>query len=227
MKGDMIEMKRLKKSYIIGGKPVNILKWINLQIKKGDFVAIMWPSGSGKSTLMNMIGILDTPSSGEYIFEKTNIKKFSDDEQAIFRRDKIWFVFQWYNLLPRLQAWEQVALPLWYKWTKRNQKKARAQEVLWMVWLSEKYESTPDMLSWWEQQRVAIARALACDPTLLLADEPTWALDSTTSKEILELFTSLNKNGKTIIMITHDPNVAKYAHHTIHINDGLIDKIIK
>lgn len=202
-----------------------ILKWIDINIEDGDFVAIMWPSWSWKSTLMNMIGILDTPTSWEYLFQGTNVANFSEDEQAIFRRDKIWFIFQWYNLLPKLPAWEQVALPLAYKWWSYWKRQQKAIEVLNDVWLSDKIDHTPDMLSGWQQQRVCIARAIVCDPALLLADEPTWALDSVTSSEILKLFTELNKKGKTIIMITHDSDVAKYANRIIRIRDGLINKI--
>jgi len=201
-----------------------ILKWIDLQIKKWDFIAIMWPSWSWKSTLMNMIGILDIPSSWEYLFEKTSVAWFSEDKQAEFRRDKIWFIFQGYNLLPRLDARSQVALPLSYKWRWYQKKYQKAVEVLSSLWLKDKINHTPDMLSWGEQQRVCIARALICNPALLLADEPTGALDSVTWKELLKLFTKLSKQWKTIIMVTHDHEVASYAHKTIHIKDGLIDK---
>jgi len=219
----MIDIKKLTKSYIIWGSPSLILKGIDLHIEEGDFVAIMWPSWSGKSTLMNMIGILDVPSDWEYIFQDTNVANFTEDEQAIFRRDKIWFVFQWYNLLAKLPAVEQVALPLSYKWWSYSKRIDRAKEVLKEVWLGDKMYHRPDMLSGWQQQRVCIARALVCNPPLLLADEPTWALDSVTSKEILKLFTELNKKGKTIIMITHDKEVASYADKIVHIKDGLID----
>lgn len=218
----MINIKQLTKSYIIWGKPVMILKWIDLSIEKGEFVAIMWPSGSGKSTLMNMIWILDIPTSGEYLFEKINVAHFTEDEQAIFRRDKIWFVFQGYNLLPKLPAWEQVALPLSYKWWGYEKRRNKAIESLASVWLEDKINHTPDMLSGWQQQRVSIARSLVCDPPLLLADEPTWALDSVTSTELLQLFSKLNKEWKTIIMITHDDEVASYANKIIYIKDGLI-----
>lgn len=221
----MIDIKQLTKSYIIWWKSVMILKWIDLFIEKGDFVAIMWPSWSWKSTLMNMIGILDIPTTWEYFFEWTDVAKFTEDEQAIFRRDKIWFIFQWYNLLPKLSAWNQVALPLSYKWQWYTKRYERAIEVLKEVWLEDKINHTPDMLSWWQQQRVCIARALVCDPSLLLADEPTWALDSVTWKDVLTLFTKLNKQGKTIIMITHDSEVASYANKIIYIKDGLISKI--
>lgn len=219
----MIDIKNLTKSYIIWWKPVIILKWINLEVKTWEFIAIMWPSWSGKSTLMNMIGILDLPTSWDYFFQNTNVATFTPDEQAIFRRDKIWFIFQWYNLLPKLPAWEQVGLPLAYKWYSYAKRKKRAIEVLEQVGLSNKINHTPDMLSWWQQQRVCIARALVCEPALLLADEPTGALDSETWKEVLKLFTQLNKQWKTIIMITHDSQVASYANKIIRIKDGLID----
>jgi len=219
----MIDIQQLTKSYIIGGEPVMILKWIDLHIQQGEFIAIMWPSGSGKSTLMNMVGILDVPTGGDYIFEDVNVANFTEDEQAIFRRDKIGFIFQWYNLLPRLPAWSQVALPLWYKWIWMSKKRKRAEDVLKSVWLGDKLEHTPDMLSWGQQQRVCIARALANDPVLLLADEPTWALDSVTSAEVLDLFVQLNKQGKTIVMITHDDEVAAYADRIVRIRDGVIE----
>ncbi len=220
----MIKIKKLIKSYIIWGEPVEVLKWIDLKIEKGEFIAIMGPSWSWKSTLMNMIGILDVPTSGKYKFEWINVAKFTEDEQALFRRDQIWFIFQWYNLLPKLPAWSQVALPLAYKWLGREKRYKKAVETLTSVWLKDKINHTPDMLSGWQQQRVCIARALVCNPLLLLADEPTWALDSKTWKEILELFTKLNKEWKTIIMITHDKEVASYASKRIHIKDGLVHK---
>lgn len=218
----MITIQDLHKSYIIGWEPVDILQWINVHIDTWEFIAIMWPSWSWKSTLMNMIGLLDTASSWRYTFEGTDVSEFSEDEQAHFRRDKIWFIFQWYNLLPRIQAREQVALPLAYKWQAYKKRYTTAVDVLWKVWLADKVHHTPDMLSWWQQQRVCIARALACDPKLLLADEPTGALDSITSNDLLRLFTKLNTEGKTIIMITHDTHVASFAQRIIHIKDGKI-----
>ena len=227
MKKPLIQIKKLKKSYVIGGEPVMILKWINLEVEKGDFVAIMWPSWSGKTTLMNMIGILDTLSSGEYLFEGESVASLSDDEQADFRRDKIWFIFQWYNLLPRIPARSQIILPLNYKGQSYDKKYRKALELLKKLWLNGRENHRPDMLSGGEQQSVCIARALACDPDLLLADEPTGALDSKTGKDLLKLFCKLNKEGKTIIMITHDKEVASYAKKIIHLKDGLIHKNAK
>lgn len=218
----MIKIDNLTKSYIIGGKSVKILKGIDLTIDQGEFVAIMWPSGSGKSTLMNMIGILDTPTTGTYLFNETDVAKFSADQQAIFRREKIWFVFQWYNLLPRMPAWMQVALPLSYQWWSYPDRYQRAVEILGQLWLQERKDHTPDMLSGGQQQRVAIARAVVADAAVLLADEPTGALDSVTSDELLGLFTRLNKLGKTIVMITHDHQVASHARRIIHLKDGLV-----
>ncbi len=221
----MINIKKLTKSYIIWGEATLVLKWIDLKVKEGDFIAIMWPSWSWKSTLMNMIGLLDIPTWWKYLFNKVNVENLTEEEQALFRRDQIWFVFQWYNLLPKLPAWEQVALPLSYKWWWYNKRYKRALEVLKEVWLWNKINHRPDMLSGGQQQRVCIARALVCNPSIILADEPTWALDSVTWKEVLKLFTKLNKKWKTIIMITHDKEVASFADKRIHIKDGLIYKI--
>ncbi len=223
----MLDIKQLKKSYIVWWNPLLVLKWIDLHIKKWDFISIMWPSWSGKSTLMNMIGILDAPTSGKYLFDGVSVANFSPDVQADFRRDKIGFVFQWYNLLPKLPAWKQVSLPLFYKWWWQEKRYNKAIEILSELWLKDRIDHTPDMLSWWEQQRVCIARALVCNPSLIISDEPTWALDSKTWKEILKLFTKLNKQWITIVMVTHDKEVASYAKRIIHIKDGLIHKIKK
>ena len=220
----MIKIQELKKSYIVAGEPVMILKWIDLDIKKWEFIAIMWPSGSWKTTLMNMLGILDMPTSGKYFFDDVNVAKLTSDEQADFRRDKLGFVFQLYNLLPRLEAWKQVALPLFYKWRWYAKRYNKAVEVLKSLWMADKINHTPDMLSWGEQQRVSIGRALVCDAEVILADEPTGALDSKTWKDLLELFSQINKKWVTIIMVTHDKNVASYAQKIIHLKDGLIHK---
>lgn len=219
---NMIEITQLKKSYIVAGKPVMVLKWIDLQIKKWDFVAIMWPSWSWKTTLMNMFGILDEPTSGKYLFDNVNVAKLSSDEQANFRRDKIGFVFQLYNLLPRIPAWKQVALPLFYKWWWHERRYKKAVEILTSLWMKDKIYHTPDMLSWGEQQRVSIARALVCNASVILADEPTGALDSQTGKDFMEVLNKINKQGITIIIVTHDKDVASYAKKIIHLKDGLI-----
>ena len=218
----MIDIIDLKKSYIVAGKPVMVLKWIDLHIEKWDFLAIMWPSWSGKTTLMNVLGLLDEPTSGKYIFDNVNITKLSSDKQADFRRDKIGFVFQLYNLLPRIPAWQQVALPLFYKWRWYEKRYAKAASVLKSLWMEDHLHHTPDMLSWWEQQRVSIARALVSEASVILADEPTWALDSKTGKDLMELLCSINKKGVTVIVVTHDKNVASYADKIIHLCDGLL-----
>ena len=223
----LINIKNMYKIYQMGSEKVHALDGVDIEIYEHEFVAIIGASGSGKSTLMNMIGILDTPTSGKYLFNNVNVANFEPDTQADFRRDKIGFVFQWYNLLPRLEAWKQVALPLFYKGRGYEKRYKRAVEVLTQLWLKERLNHSPDMLSWGEQQRVCIGRALACNPDLILSDEPTGALDSKTGEDLLKLFTDLNKQGITMIMVTHDPEVASYAKKTIHIKDGLIHKIEK
>lgn len=218
----MLELQNIIKEYIVWWETLSILKGVNLTIHDGEFVAIMWPSGSGKSTLMNIIGLLDRPTSGQYLFDNHNTSSLSDNEEAEFRGKKIGFIFQWYNLIPRLSALEQVMLPLDYQWYSRHEEEVMATRALERVGLSEKTQSKPTELSWWQQQRVAIARAIVWSPSILLADEPTGALDSKTGEEVLDIFTSLNEEWRTIILITHDANIAKRAKRTIHIFDGNI-----
>lgn len=203
------------------------LCWIDLTIHDGDFFAIMWPSWSGKSTLMNIIWLLDVHTSGEYILDGKKLENLTENEKAQVRWKKIWFIFQWYNLIPRMSVLDQVILPLAYQGIDKEERKQRAIDALRKVWLLEKLESMPNELSGWQQQRVAIARAIVTDPTLILADEPTGALDSKTGKDILDIFTKLNDEGKTVVLITHAGEIAEYAKHTIHIKDGLIDKTKK
>jgi putative ABC transport system ATP-binding protein len=218
----MLELKNIRKNYIVGGETIQILKWVNLTIESGEFVAIMGPSWSGKSTLMNIIGMLDQPSSGEYFLDGNDTSIFSDDDEAVFRWKKIGFIFQGYNLIPRLTALEQVMLPLSYQGYSSYEKEKLAKEALIRMGLSEKMGNTPTELSGWQQQRVAIARAIVGSPSVLLADEPTGALDSSTGKEVLELFHSIHKEWRTIILITHDSTVWASAERLIKIFDGNI-----
>lgn len=220
----MIKMKNITKSYEMGTQLVHALKGVDLHIKQGEFVAIMGPSGSGKSTLMNMIGCLDAPSGGTYLLNGTDVSTLTDDEQARIRNREIGFVFQQFNLLPRTSALKQVSLPLMYAGIGRSERNARAQKALEKVGLGERVDHRPDELSGGQQQRVAIARALVVEPSIILADEPTGALDTKTGEEILTLFKELNEQGISIVMITHDPEVAEEAQRTIWIRDGLIEE---
>ncbi len=218
----MIRIENLVKNYYIGKtQVVEVLKWIDLHIKKGEFVAIMGPSGSGKSTLMNIVGMLDTPTSWKYYLNNIDVFWLKSGEQDDMRGKNIGFVFQWYNLIKRHSSLNQVMLPLSYHNTVGN-KKELAIQALEKVGLGDKLSSLPNELSWGQQQRVAIARALVIDPLLLLCDEPTGALDTKTGQEVMELFTELNKEGKTIVMITHDEEIAQYATRIIRIRDWII-----
>jgi putative ABC transport system ATP-binding protein len=218
----MIEMRNITKSYEMGAQVVHALRGVDLDIKEGEFVAIMGPSGSGKSTLMNVIGCLDTPSSGSYRLDGIDVGQMSDDEQARIRNQRVGFVFQQFNLLARTTALKQVELPLMYGGFNRTDRTARAAEALETVGLGERLDHKPDELSGGQQQRVAIARALSTKPSIILADEPTGALDSQTGEEILSLFENLNQQGITIIMITHDPEVAERAPRSLWLRDGLV-----
>ena len=218
----MITMKNITKSYEMGTQAVHALRGVDLQIDEGEFVAIMGPSGSGKSTLMNLIGCLDVPTGGTYTLNGTDVSSLSDNEQARIRNQRIGFVFQQFNLLPRTPALKQVALPLMYAGIGRGQRNQQAKEALESVGLGDRLDHRPDELSGGQQQRVAIARALAVRPNIILADEPTGALDTQTGEEILDLFAELNTQGITVITITHDPEVAERAQRTIWIRDGLI-----
>lgn len=219
----MLSLKNIVKTYTMGGEDVPVLKWVSLEIQDGEFIAIMGPSWSGKSTLMNIIGLLDTPSTGEYILDGVPVEKLTGNEQSAFRGRKVGFIFQWYNLIPRLSALEQVSLPLSYQWISGSERNNRAIEALKRVWLGDKIYNKPNELSGWQQQRVAIARAIVANPSVILADEPTWALDSKTGVEIMQILSELHAEWKTILLITHDANIAKYAKRTIRIKDGLID----
>jgi putative ABC transport system ATP-binding protein len=218
----MITMQNITKSYEMGVQTVHALRGVDLEIQAGEFVAIMGPSGSGKSTLMNILGCLDTPSNGTYTLDGIDVSQMSDNQQARIRNKRIGFVFQQFNLLPRMAALKQVSLPLMYAGLGRSERTERARQTLARVGLAERVDHRPDELSGGQQQRVAIARALAVDPNIILADEPTGALDTQTGQDILTLFTELNSQGITVIVITHDPEVAEIAQRIIWIRDGLI-----
>jgi putative ABC transport system ATP-binding protein len=218
----MITMNNITKSYTMGETVVHALRGVDMQVDEGEFVAIMGPSGSGKSTLMNIIGCLDTPDSGTYILAGNDVSQLSDDEQAHIRNGNIGFVFQQFNLLARTQALKQVALPLMYGGLNRAERNKRAEEALTRVGLADRLDHKPDELSGGQQQRVAIARALVAQPSIILADEPTGALDTQTGEEILNLFEELNDQGITVVMITHDPEVAARAGRIIWIRDGVV-----
>jgi putative ABC transport system ATP-binding protein len=217
-----IEMSNITKSYEMGEQVVHALRGVDLAVKTGEYVAIMGPSGSGKSTLMNMIGVLDVPNSGTYLLDGDDVSKLSSDDRARIRNKHIGFVFQQFNLLARTSALKQVSLPLMYAGVGRGERLQRAAEALTKVGLKDRIDHRPDELSGGQQQRVAIARALVTRPSIILADEPTGALDSQTGDEIMELFGELNSQGMTIITVTHEAMVADRAHRTIWLRDGLI-----
>lgn len=218
----MIELVNIHKSYHLGKEEVPILKDINLKIYDGEFVAIMGPSGSGKSTLMNIIGCLDQASSGSYLLNEQEISTYSDEQLAKVRNIHIGFVFQQFQLLPRLTAVENVELPMVYAGVTRKERRARAEAALEKVGLSERMKHLPSELSGGQKQRVAIARSIVNNPTLILADEPTGALDTKTSADIMEQFSKLNADGTTVVVITHEPEVAEYTSRTVIVRDGKV-----
>lgn len=218
----LIEIKNLYKNYIMGEIEVPALKGINLLIRKNEYVAIMGPSGSGKSTLMNILGCLDTPTTGNYLFNEVDVSLLNDDELSAMRNREIGFIFQSFNLLPRMSALHNVELPLMYAGVGKNERYEKAIKALTRVGLSDRIQHKPAELSGGQRQRVAIARALVSNPGILLADEPTGALDSKTGEEIMEFFDELHAEGNTIILITHEKEIADYAHRTIYLKDGLI-----
>ena len=218
----IIEIKQLYKDYLLGDVEVNVLKGIDLDVLEGDFLSIMGPSGSGKSTLMNIIGCLDKPTSGKYFLDDTDISEMDSDSLAEIRNNKIGFIFQNFNLIPRTTAIENVELPIIYSTNNHKEIRQRALQSLDLVGLSDRINHTPSQLSGGQQQRVAIARAIINDPSIILADEPTGNLDSSTSKEVLKILTDLNNSGKTIVMITHDEEVSSISKKIIKIRDGQI-----
>lgn len=213
----------LKKTYQMGTQMVHALQSISLDIYKNDYIALMGPSGSGKSTLMNLIGCLDTPTSGSYFLNGQDVSKLSDSELAEIRNKEIGFVFQTFNLLPRLTALDNVSLPLIYAGLSKSMRVERAKDVLSQVGLADRMHHKPNELSGGQRQRVAIARALVNKPSIILADEPTGNLDTKTSYEIMEIFDELHKLGNTIILVTHEPDIADHAHRVIKLRDGLLE----
>ena len=219
----IIHLEDIRKHYIMGNQELQVLKGISLDIFKNEYVALMGPSGSGKSTLMNIIGCLDTPSGGKYILNEQDVSQMADNALAEVRNQEIGFVFQQFNLLPRLTALENVALPLVYAGMSRKTRNAKAREVIEMVSLTDRSHHKPNELSGGQCQRVAIARALVNDPSIILADEPTGNLDSKTSQEIMEIFRDIHKGGNTVILVTHEEDIANHAHRIVRLRDGMIE----
>ena len=223
----LIETVDLWKTYVMGAEEIHALRGVSIQIERGEYVAIMGPSGSGKSTLMNLIGCLDTPSKGTYLLNNKQASQMNDNELARIRNEEIDFVFQTFNLLPRATALHNVELPLVYAGVQGKDRLERAKAALTKVELAERMNHRPNELSGGQRQRVAIARALVNNPSILLADEPTGNLDSKTGLEIMGLFERLHKAGNTIVLVTHEPEVAAYAYRTIHIRDGQVENDVR
>lgn len=223
MKKDVIRLIDIHKSYFLGKQALPVLNGVQLTIITNEYVALMGPSGSGKSTLMNIIGCLDTPTSGQYLLNGKDVSQMSSDELADIRNREIGFVFQQFNLLPRLSAWENVAVPLIYAGVGKKERQERAHAMLDRVGLGERAHHRPNELSGGQSQRVAIARALINNPSLILADEPTGNLDTKTSEEIMELFGSIHANGNTVMLVTHEEDIARYTQKVIRIRDGIIE----
>ena len=220
----MIELKNISKSYTLGEQELKVLDNINFKVEKGEFVSIIGPSGSGKSTMMNILGLLDVADSGEYLLDDKSIKEANDSILADIRNKKIGFIFQSFNLLPKMNALENVQVPLMYRGINKKESQKRAYEILEKVGLKGREKHMPSQLSGGQQQRVAIARALIGNPEIILADEPTGALDSKTGNEVMELLQELNKEGQTIILITHDISIANRANRIVKMMDGKLEE---
>lgn len=223
----LIETRDLWKTYQMGDETIHALKGVSISIERGEYVAIMGPSGSGKSTLMNLIGCLDTPSKGTYLLNEKEVSQMNDNELARIRNEEIGFVFQTFNLLPRATALHNVELPLVYAGIGKNERIAQAKAAIEKVELTHRMSHKPNELSGGQRQRVAIARALVNNPSILLADEPTGNLDSKTGVEIMGLFARLHQGGNTIILVTHEPDIAAYAHRVIAIRDGQVERDVR
>ena len=223
----MLRVSELTKTFGSGSNKLQVLKGVDMEIKQGEMVALMGPSGSGKSTLMNLLGCLDTPTAGSYLLSGQAVSNMSDDELAEIRNKEIGFVFQTFNLLPRTTALDNVALPMVYAGATKTQRTKRAQEVLTDVGLADRMDHRPNQLSGGQRQRVAVGRALVNKPSIILADEPTGNLDSKTSLEIMALFDAIHAQGNTVILVTHEEEVAQHAHRVIRLRDGLVESDIK
>lgn len=223
MSENVIKIRQIIRDFKLGTETVHVLKGIDLDIKRGEYVAIMGPSGSGKSTLMNILGCLDTPTAGNYVLNGKDVSQMTDDELADIRNTEIGFVFQTFNLLPRTTALENVALPMIYAGASNKERQTRASEVLTDVGLADRMDHKPNQLSGGQRQRVAVGRALVNKPSIILADEPTGNLDSKTSLEIMQLFDEIHAKGNTVIMVTHEEDVAAHAKRVIRLLDGMIE----
>ena len=223
MQEAVIDINHLSKIYIMGEQRLHALRDITLSINRNEYVALMGPSGSGKSTLMNVLGCLDTPTGGDYFLNKINVSQMSENELAIVRNKEIGFVFQTFNLLPRISSLDNVAIPLIYAGLSKKERIAKAKQAMEMVGLGDRMDHKPNELSGGQRQRVAIARAIVNDPAIILADEPTGNLDTKTSLEIMAIFEKIHNAGNTIILVTHEPDIAEYAHRIVRLRDGLIE----
>lgn len=222
--GEIIHLEHIQKSYYIGAEKVSVLRDIQLSVHHGEFISIMGPSGAGKSTLMNILGCLDRPTEGSYVLDGSEVSNLDDNQLAVIRNQKIGFVFQSFNLLPRLSALDNVILPMIYGNVDKSERKARAEKMLASVGLGDRIDYMPSEMSGGQRQRVAIARALVNHPAIIMADEPTGNLDSKSTSEVMEIFTGLHESGKTIILVTHELDVANFATRHVILSDGYISR---